>query len=446
MQLTVMGFRMPIVDGGIIQSSVPLWGAPRRVAVQGIWSGGVWHQSTKTVLRQYRGTTLVGVWRIVGVDIPSRQNSDAALLLEPEGNVLPPHPGDVAVFGDGVFSVLPVVESNISLDSAVPVEFGTEGYHGIALVKDGRLNYILIFHKEDSLIENKPDQIMLWNGKLYTVIIGLPHFNEAVSYLIQIYLNGKSVSASRLIKTINPLRSFILDAGQELLFQVQSASYHRRLAKTYSLFEPSVTAAHGSFKLLVHPCRPFQLPLYVQPDEPLKLFIQILRATAYDSMDAITQPLLERVFSVDRLLKQVRRFIQGAAREGEFIISASDLREGMTFGLQTAEVIQESIQTLETREIERKGLLYGVDLVRGWCRILSETNGEKEDWTIHFDRQQRHAVSDNIPREVIVVFRTQARPGMRRGTGNMVSIQNIEEGANTFPKTSVQSLTRTSPE
>src|SRR5688572_26072528 len=99
--LSIMEFGMPIVDGGIIKSSVPVWGESRRVAVQGVWTGGVWHPSTKAVLRQYRGTTLVGVWQVVGVDIPSRQNSDAVLLLEPEGHVLAPQEDDITVFGEG---------------------------------------------------------------------------------------------------------------------------------------------------------------------------------------------------------------------------------------------------------------------------------------------------------------------------------------------------------
>jgi hypothetical protein len=337
------------------------------------------------------------------------------------------------------------VESNLTVDSAVPVEFGTEKYHGIALVKNRRLDNVLLFHREDSLIENKPDQIICWDGKPYIVHIGFPHFYDAVSYLMQVSLNGKSVSSARLLNTINPLRSFVLDVGQELLFQVQSTPHRRRLAKTYSLFEPTVTAASGSLILLIHPCRPLQLPLYVQPDEPLKLFVQVLRSAAYDSIDAITKPLLERLFSVDKLLRQVRQFVRGAGRDGEFSVSATDLRDKITFGQQIEEVIQDSIQTLETRELQRIGLLYGVDLVRGWCRVLSDINGEKEDWTIHFDKQWRNAVSGKIPREVMVVFLTQARPGMRRGTGSMVSIQEAEESPKTFPKTSAQFPAQTSP-
>jgi hypothetical protein len=437
---------MSIVDGGIIKSSIPLWTNSRQVAVQGVWTGGVWYPLTKAVLRQYRGTTLVGIWRIVGVDIPSRQDSDTVLLLEPEGNVLSPQQGDVAVFGDGVFTHLPIVKSNLSLNFAVPIEFGVERYHGIALVQEWEFDSILLFHKEDSLIENKPNQVIFWKGKPYTAIIGLLHVHEGVSYLIRVSLNGKSVSASRLINTINPLRSFALDAGQELLFQVQSTPHRRRLAKTYSLFEPTITANSGSLILFIHPCRPLQLPLYVQPDEPLKLFVQVLRSAAYGSIDAITKPLLERVFSVDKLLRQVRQFVRGAGREGEFTVSATDLSEEINFGQQIAEVIQDSIQTLETREVQRIGLLYGIDLVRGWCRVIADINGEKEDWTIHFDKQWRNAVSGKIPREVMVAFLTQARLGMRRGTGSMISIQEIEESPKTLPQTLAQSPAHTSPE
>jgi hypothetical protein len=377
---------MPAVDGGIVKSSMPSWGSPRRVAVQGVWTGGIWEPSTKAVVRQYRGNTLVGVWRITGVDIPSRQYSDAVILLEPEGGVLTPQKNDIIVFGDGVFSKLPIIESELVLESDSPIQLGVEKYHGIALVINKKIESILLFHHPDSVIESKPLQTIFWDGNTYIVKIKLSYFNDTADYLIQISLNGRNVSLHRLMNTISPLRAFILDTGQELLFQVQSGHSGRRLAKTYSLFEPSVTAISGSLKLIIHPCKPFQLPLYIQPDEPLKLFIQVLKSATYESIDDI-----------------------------------------ITIGIHIAEVIQDSIQTLETRELRRKGLLYGLDLVRGWYRVLAEADNEKEDWTIHFDKQWRGAVSGKVPREVIVVFRTQARPGMRRGTGNMVSIQEAEE-------------------
>ncbi len=347
---------MPAVDGGIVKSSMPSWGSPRRVAVQGVWRN-----------------TLVGVWRITGVDIPSRQYSDAVILLEPEGGVLTPQKNDIIVFGDGMFSKLPIIESELVLESDSPIQLGVEKYHGIALVRNKRIDSILLFHHPDSVIESKPIQTIFWDGNPYIVKIKLSYFDDTADYLIQISLNEKNVSLYRLVNTINPLRAFILDIGQELLFQVQAGHSGRRLAKTYSLFEPSVTALSGSLKLIIHP--------------------------------------------------------YGAASEGEITVSATDLADNITIGVRTAEVIQDSIQTLETRELRRKGLLYGLDLVRGWCRVLAEVDNEKEDWTIHFDKQWRGAVSGKVPREVVIVFLTQARPGMRRGTGNMVSIKEAEETA-----------------
>jgi hypothetical protein len=418
---------MPAVDGGIIKSTLPSWGSPRRVAVQGVWTGGVWEPSTKAVVRQYRGNILVGVWRIAGVDIPSRQHSDAVILLEPQGGVLTPQKNDIIVFGDGMFSKLPVIESELVLESDSPIQLGVEKYHGIALVINKMVDSILLFHRPDSLIESKPLQTILWHGNPYIVKIKLSYFDDTADYLIQLSLNGKNVSLYRLMKTIDPLRAFILDTGQELLFQVQAGHSGRRLTKTYSLFEPSVTAVPGSLKLIIHPCKPFQLPLYIQPDEPLKLFIQVLKSATYESISDITRPLLEQAFSVDKMLTRVRQFIYGAASEGEITISATDLADNITIGVHIAEVIQDSIQTLETRELRRKGLLYGLDLVRGWCRVLAEADDGKEDWTIHFDNQWRGAVSGKVPREVVMIFRTQARPGMRRGTGSLVSIEETEE-------------------
>jgi hypothetical protein len=211
-----------------------------------------------------------------------------------------------------------------------------------------------------------------------------------------------------------------------MFFQQPRAS-GRRIMKTYDYFEPSITAASGSLQLFVHPCEPMQLPLYVHPDEPLRLWIQVLDAARRGAVSSITGPLLERIFSVDELLRQVHKFVEVGIRYGDLRVNAPGLESEIVVAREVGDAIQASINALETRNLSRDGVLYALDLVRRWFRILVEEGGEQEDWTIRFDDQWKEQVSGTVPRQVVVEFATQTRPEMKRGTGNLISIRGESE-------------------
>ena len=415
------------IDGGIVKGVVPFFRSDRQIAVIGVWSGGIWSPSAKEVVRQYRGNTLVGVWQIVGVDYPSHQLSDAILLLEPQGDALPPLEDDMLVFGEGVFSRLQVEESTLSLESDAAVEVGKMRYHGVAHVRDKQIDSIWLFHQVDAVIDSSEIQPIWWRGKEFSTRLRLSRFEDATHYLVQLTLGNEQVSLQHLLKTLPPLRSFVLDAGQEMLFQEQRPSQGSRMRQTYDYFEPLITAEPGSLRLFIHPCQPIQLPLYVQLDDPLRLWVSVLRAAFNRSVQGVTQPLLERIFSVDDLLKRVRQFVEVSVRYGDVRVAAPDMSGEIVIERHVLETIQASINTLEIRHLSRAGVLYALDLVRSWFRILVEDEGQQEDWTIRFDHQWRERVSGTVPREVIVEFSTQTRPEMRRGTGILSSIRDENE-------------------
>jgi hypothetical protein len=318
----------------------------------------------------------MGVWQIVGVDYPVRQQTDAVLLLDPQGEALSPLAGDVLVFGDGVFSRLPVVESTLTLETDAAVEVGERRYHGVAQVREKRIEAIWLFHQVDAVIDSNEVQPLWWRGKQFSARLRLSRFADAASYVVQLTLGSKHISLQYLLHTLPPLRAFVLDAGQEMLFQEQRPSHGRRLIQTYEYFEPSVSAAPGSLRLFVHPCEPIQLPLYVQPEEPLQLWVRVLQAAFQRSVHGVTQPLLERVFSVDDLLKRVRRFVEVGVRYGDLRVAAPDVTEEIVIGRPVLEVVETSINILETHHLRRTGVLYALDLVRSWFRILADEAGQ----------------------------------------------------------------------
>ena len=422
-----MDHRFALVDGGIVKDVVPFFRSGQQLAVVGVWSGGSWSPSTQEIVRQYRGNTLIGVWQLGGVEYPARQQGDALLLLEPQGEALPPLAGDVLVFGEGVFSRLPVVESTLTPESDAAVEVGDRRYHGVAQVREKRVEAIWLFHQVDAVIDSREVQPLWWRGKEFSARLRLSHFEDAKRYVVQLTLGSEHISLQRLLHTLPPLRAFVLDAGQEMLFQEKRPTNGRRLTHTYEYFEPSISAAPGSLRLFIHPSQPIQLPLYVQPDEPLRVWVRVLQAAFQRSVHGVTQPLLERIFSVDDLLKRVRQFVEVGVRYGDLRVAAPDVPSEIVIDRHVLEVVETSINILETRHLRRTGVLYGLDLVRSWFRILADEAGQQEDWTIRFDPPWRERVSGTVPRGVVVEFSTQTRPEMRRGTGILTSIRDESE-------------------
>jgi len=420
-----MDHRFALVDGGIVKDVVPFFRSGQQLAVVGVWSGGSWRPSTQEIVRQYRGNTLVGVWQMGGVESPARQQVDALLLLEPQGEALPPLAGDVLVFGEGVFSRLPVVESTLTPESDAAVEVGERRYHGVAQVREKRVEAIWLFHQVDAVIDSREVQPLWWRGQEFSARLQL--FEDAKRYVVQLTLGSEHISLQRLLHTLPPLRAFVLDAGQEMLFQEKRPTNGRRLTHTYEYFEPSISAAPGSLRLFIHPSQPIQLPLYVQPDEPLRLWVRVLQAAFQRSVHGVTQPLLERIFSVDDLLKRVRQFVEVGVRYGDLRVAAPDVPSEIVIDRHVLEVVETSINILETRHLRRTGVLYALDLVRSWFRMLADEAGQQEDWTIRFDQPWRERVSGTVPRGVVVEFSTQTRPEMRRGTGILTSIRDESE-------------------
>jgi hypothetical protein len=179
----------------------------------------------------------------------------------------------------------------------------------------------------------------------------------------------------------------------------------------------------------------------------LRLWIQVLEAAHRGSVSSITQPLLERTFSVDDLLRRVRQFVEEGGRYGDLRVNAPDLKSEITIERQVVDAIQASINTLDTRNLRRTGRLYALDVVRRWFRILVGESGEQEDWTIRFDDQWKDKVSGTVPRQVVVEFKTQSRPEMKRGTGTLISIRSEGEeltGSIHSPSAHVTSIHRAS--
>lgn len=406
-----------LVDGARVRR---VFEQPTGMAVQGLWSGGAWSPGEGATVRHFRDRLPLGIWRISGVDVPSGFGALPVVFLRPLAEARSIEPGDVLVLGEGLYSTLNVGSSMVPPGSAV--EIGSAGYRAITEGDADQTRRLLVFHGSDAAIERTQSLRGVWRGSDVTFELDHPRFAADLDYPVEIKLNGAAVSLHRVLQTLSPVRGFVLDTGQELLYRTQRGHNAKRISGTYTYFEPLFSAEPGSLRLFIHAAKPDQIPLFVELDQPLRLFADILRAAARGDAEAVVGPLAESVFSVDELLRKVASVAETASRFGPFMVRTPDEPDGFQVTATAARVIRSGIQSLETRTLEREGILYGLDLYRNWLRLMVETDRGLEDWTLRYESSLRDQVQGQAPRNIKVRFETKSRPDMLRGTGKVIAI------------------------
>ena len=418
---------MTRVDGGIVSQVSQFPGDKGRIAVSGVWSGGRWTPGTDLLVQHYREKLLLGVWRVTGIEIMSRAAKSPLLLLLPVRQSVSPQEDDIFVFDNGVYSILPISETDLPVRSSSAVELGGNRYHAVAKVGQVSVNEIIVFHEPEAAIDRTASQPVWWRGKQYVAKVAEPELQIEFQYPVELYLNHHDISVRQVIETLQPIRAFALDAGQEMFFREQRSPGGKRLSQTYQYFDPLITVDVGSVKLRVHPARPRQMLLLLKTEEPLRLMVSVLAAASNGHAESVTRLLLESVFSVDELLKRVHMLANIAVRFGNFTLRSPDWPDGFQINANTEQVIRGCLGRLEIRTLQRQGLLYGLDLIRRWCRILIQGDENQEDWTLKFHESLTDSVRGNVPRPVIVVFETKSLPNMVKGTGTLLKIQQDEQ-------------------
>lgn len=411
-----------MVDGVRVESVLA---RPGGIAVTGTWSGGVWQPMTSQTLQHYRNHQLLGIWRIDGVDVILGPGRNPIIFLSPIEDHDTIKPGDVLILGEGVYTIIPVRRTDVPAGAAV--EIGASRIHAVTEGKDNRTTQLLVFHSVDAAIERTSELRGWWRNKRVRFSIDSTRLAPGSDYAIEIFLNGKAVQLSRVLQTLLPLRGFILDAGQELLYRTQRGYGSRRLKGTYTYFDPLFSAQPGSLRVFIHPAMPEQIPLFVEPAEPLRLLVNALRAASERDIEGVLFPLTETIFSVEALLKKLAAIADTAKKFGPFMIRTPDIPEGFKVEQHAGNVIRNGIKALETRVVEREAILYGMDLYRNWLRLMSERDDGVEDWTLRYNPELREKVEGKAPRKVFVVFETKARPDVSRGTGWVIDISTIRE-------------------
>jgi len=267
-----------------------------------------------------------------------------------------------------------------------------------------------------------------WRDQEYFVEISSINNQPISDYSVDIILKGAQVKISKLVKTLEPIERFILDAGQEM-YSREPYLGGRRRDTTYTRFEPTVSLTPGSVRITLYPTG--NDTENVKSDEPLRLLVQILEVAATGRLiNYDTIPHLERVKSVDRLLEIVKDIAGQAKDAEEIMIRAPNLDKEVVVDAKVLHTLDTSIrQDLWVRVEEKSGTLTAAVFDKKWCRIETGSG----TWRLSFSKELFDSVKGSVPRLVKVIFRTDTPEGALRGSGELLEIQDIRR-ATTHPR------------
>jgi len=410
-----MGDDMEIIDGGLVKDVIKFPFSDNQVAVSGVWSGGSWNAKEELFVNQFRNGSLLGTWQVAGVDTISHR--DAILILSPKGNPYPLEANDILVFGEGFYKIFPVINTDLPIDTHRAVEVGERQYHGIAIFEDVTVEKIIFFHSQRETMENQTTLPVWWRGQEFSFSI----INES-NYPVEFRFNGGEVLLNKLLKIFPHVRGFTLDVGQETMYKAPMKP-GRRPQKILRYFEPNFSVVPGSVRFFIYPATPQEIDLLIDLKEPLWLFTHILDEARKGQPKQVINLLSERTFSIDVLLNHLKEFAEEALKDGSLTVIAPDIEGAIRIDNEVLQIIIECIENIPARELKREGRLYGIDIRRNWCRVL--TDGEREDWTLRFDPKLGYQFEGKIPRPVRVVFETKTREDVRKGNGVILSMETI---------------------
>lgn len=403
-------------DGGYVRGSMPFPGRSGVTAALGTWSGDAWRGSPFEIA-QYRASQAVGIWRVVGVDVPARSSRSPILLLEPVGGEFQfLSPGDVLTFGEpfGEFTFFNVTSTTLPIKEDASILFGSSKLHGVACVDGGEVTRVLLFHGATEILPLSQTHIVWWNGAQYSVTV-----QQEPTRQLGLWLEG-DVVVSRVIGTLAPVYRFAMDSGHEMLFSAPRPKKARIKDEVKKMFEPTVQANPGSVRLTIsESAATTNLDLFVQPHEPLSLLAAALIDTRRTDEYALLTALGERVVSVKKYLGILSDLTRSAG-DGVLRVSVSE-RPVISVARDSSAWLGE-LMRLPDRTCVRTGVLYAANSHRNWCKILFDDGAQKEDWTFRHKSSQTPRVTELYGKRVQARFSTRVPEGARSGSGILLAL------------------------
>lgn len=416
---------MTPVDGGVVDS-VSTWspGGDNRRTVSGVWTGGRFTGATSMLVQQFRAGDLVGLWHATGalVQTPSTPSESAAagttaLQLAPRASDRGPEilRGDVLVFGEGRSATF---NATAPIPVTRPLALHTPAHEHHAVLLPGAERNLVVFHRDlESMPAENPTIFMHRERRLD---LRIAEFDRLTSASLEVVFEAATIALGRMTSVLPLVRDFILDAADELLFRdTRAPRGGRRHEMTYALYEPQFEAQPGSIRLILRPPTRDQIPLNALPDEVLSLLFESLRFAEAGDEQGLLNLLSARVLSVKTQLSRLQKIAGSAAINGDFLLRSSTSAEPVRVNARAFSTLRGAQRASAPRTLDRTGLVYAMDSLRFWCRLLSDSG---EDWTLRYEPALGDEMLAVFQKRASLRFMTSSTLEKPRGHGTIMQL------------------------
>ena len=381
-------------DGGLVKEAIKSPRGEGLFAVRAVWTGISIdaHVKARPIIHQIKNDIFVGTWKLVGIESHSKVPREIVVILEPDDVTETIKSGDVLILGGGAVSKYGTNLIEPKPESTQAVEVGNDNLGGI-LAPDPQLGTeLLVFHSQADDITAQ--DLIVIKSLVKNYVGEFAYIGTTIArYTLEFRLSGKAVAARSVIDMLSPIRSFVLDASEEMCLDIPRKG-GRRAASESELFEPVITAKAASFRFRVHPSSSSRTG-HLETSKPLKLLSDVLKRANSGDMLGMRKALEENLKSVDESLKQIEAIVK-TARKLKVEFRATDARTPIALGNRALNTIQ-SAETIKKRTEKVEGDIYAVDLHRGWCRVSTSDTSPQEDWKLDFADDLKDAVRGRYP-------------------------------------------------
>lgn len=412
------------VAGAVVDRSFPYPGRPNTFAVSAVWAGGSWSPGEEPRFSLLRPTGARGTWTIRGVESGPTTTQSPTVILGSDGPVGAPRPGDLMVAEGAAVSLFKVLKSSEQSQRRLPARIGE--WLALTNVKDLDSGILAVFHPKSS--HPKPGDISELTVRDRKISVEVEEYatNWSDNSTLELTIAASAAPIKSFMDLLTPIRDFVLNAGQELFEGRVRPSIGRRPASVSDMFEPELALAPGSIKLSVSaPARRVLLP-DVSPDRPLRLLVAALSAAQQGNSQRVLRLLESEVLSTDLFINALLDLSSRAMSVGGVSVGDNHSTRRVELGQRVKDSLLECLSKVSTRRLRRDGDLYALNTYRGWLKVSTYVDGEKEDWQLKYSTTLKDQIIGHVPRRVSVVFDTKTPVDVRVGRGDLIGISISE--------------------
>lgn len=394
----------------------------------GSWSPFIIEQSEKKSLIQYRDFSIVGVWQIQSVSSfsGSETKTHFGISVIPESGDLNIESGDL-FFSEELFVTFKKVKTR---QNEYRYRLGTYKDYinkfecGLILFTSGKEEFLAI--TSDEHIESFDHKINFKSIDYNTLEIKEIEINDVEEVFVINKENPLEVkfdfegglSLKDFMNTMQPIRSFIVDSGNEYFYNKKG-----KRQKTRKVFEPELALKAGSVRAFLSPMEEEkeQLDLFVNPTFSYELLYTVLEYAEKRDSKAILKLLSSnKLTNLKQYLNNLLKISKVFKRDGKFFIKYNHLQP-LILTSNSYKNIEKAISEVEHREVTVVGELYAIDTRRNWLKVYDEDN--EVDWKFIYDAHVYQSDIFKVNQYVKVMGTTEDPYGVTRGTAHLKNIE-----------------------